>query len=246
MPAGALLVSVEDARALLRKEWADITPEDRLLVLNANPDAKTVAVARQPNYFDDLVPSNNGYRVKGLWKRSVDAVVDSDRPEPPAQRDAYAVPAGLSNQDNTCYVNSALQVLFTNRVFRNAVLRLEDGVVEGDAKGILRELRQLFIALQFGSNSVADPTRFVEVLKLQASEQQDAQEFQKLLMQALEHSMGRSGDAEVRRRRLTARSLQLPAARVRLGRHAFRASSGRRACRCGMCSISSTAAPAAT
>jgi hypothetical protein len=195
--SGALAISTDDARALLRKSWTDASNQERLRVLNASKDAKPVTSARNPNFFGDLIPAEGGYRVKGIWKKSVDAVVDLDRPEASAQRDIYGIPAGLSNLGNTCYMNSALQVLFTNRVFRNAVLRLEGDVVSQDETGILRELRKLFIAMQFGSNSVADPTRFVEVLKLQTGEQQDAQEFQKLLMQALEHSMGRSSDPEV-------------------------------------------------
>jgi hypothetical protein len=196
--SGALAISTDDARKLLHKSWTDVSNQERLCVLNASKNAKPVTSSRNPNYFGDLIPAEGGYRVKGIWKKSVDAVVDLDRPEASAQRDVYAYPAGLSNLGNTCYVNSALQVLFTNRVFRNAVLRLEGDVVDKDETGILRELRKLFIAMQFGSNSVADPTKFVEVLKLQAGEQQDAQEFQKLLMQALEHSMGRSSDPEVR------------------------------------------------
>jgi Ubiquitin carboxyl-terminal hydrolase len=196
--AGALLLVPDQARELLHKEWRDVTEEERLRVLNASADAKPVPSARNPNNFDDLIPSEGGYRVKGIWKKSLDAVVDADRPQPPAHRNIYNTPAGLCNLGNTCFVNSALQVLFTNTLFRNAIFRLEEEVVQQDEKGILKELRKLFIEMQFGDNSTTDPTTFLEVLKLQGSEQQDAQEFQKLLMQELERSMSRSQDAQVR------------------------------------------------
>jgi hypothetical protein len=196
--SGAVLLNSDQARALLQKPWEAVSDEDRLRILNASKDAKPVASSRNPNHLADLLPSEGGYRFKGIWKKNVDAVMDVNQPEPAAQRDIYATPAGLSNLGNTCYVNSALQVLFTNKLFRNAILRLEEDVVQADEKGILKEVRKLFIDMQFGANSAANPTDFVEVLKLQASEQQDAQEFQKLLMQELEKSMSRSKDPQVR------------------------------------------------
>lgn len=196
--SGTLALSCEQARVLVDKPWGELTDEERLRVLNCSSDAKSVSSARDPNHLDGLLPTENGFRHKGIWKRTVDAVIEPDEPEPSAQRDIYSTPAGLSNLGNTCYVNSALQVLFTNRRFRNAILRLEEGVVQADDKGILREVRKLFIDMQFGANCTADPTAFVEVLKLQASEQQDAQEFQKLLMQELEKSMAKSQDPVVR------------------------------------------------
>ena len=195
--SGALAVSAEQARQLVDKPWVEVTDADRLRILNCSDDAKHVSSARNPNHIDGILPSENGFRHKGIWKRTLDAVIEADEPEPAAQRDIHSTPAGLSNLGNTCYVNSALQVLFTNERFRYAILRLEQDVVDADDKGILREVRKLFIDMQYGPNATANPTAFVEVLQLQASEQQDAQEFQKLLMQELEKSMSKSQDPEV-------------------------------------------------
>lgn len=195
--SGALLLATEQARALLSKSWSDVTDQERLRVLNASEDAKPVAVARNPNYLADLVPPEGGFRHTGVWQKKIDSVIDVEGLEPAAQRDIHTTPAGLANLGNTCYVNSALQVLFTNRLFRNSVLRLDDGVVQADGKGILKELRELFLSMSFGETTSISPRGFMKVLKLQAGEQQDAQEFQKLLMQELEKSMSRSQDDKV-------------------------------------------------
>ena len=194
---GAIMLSPQQARDLRGKDWEHVTDEERLRILNASADAKPVANARNPRHIDDLLPPENGYRVKGLWKKSVDAVIAAELPQHSAPRDIHATPAGLTNMGNTCFVNSALQVLFTNLLFRHSIYQLEDEVINADEKGILAELRKLFIDMQFGEESKADPNAFLNVLGLQGSEQQDAQEFQKLLMQELERSMSRSQDPNV-------------------------------------------------
>ena len=197
--AGPLLISSEDARELVSRPWEQLEVEDRLRLLNCSHNAKPVSSSRNPDAFDNLVPSEGGYRVKGLFQRDVDQVITSSLPEAEEFRSILETPAGLKNLGNTCYVNSALQVLFTNERFRTAILSLSDEVLEADQKGILRELRKLFIDLQFSQAAGINPIGFLESLKLQDSEQQDAQEFQKLLMQELETSMARSCDPLVRR-----------------------------------------------
>lgn len=197
--SGALAVSAEQARYLLPRLCnGELSSEDRLLLLNASEKGKPVASNRNPLFYGDLIPSKEGgFRRDGIWKRSVDAVVQAEPGQSKQSRDVYSTPAGLANLGNTCYANSALQILYTNQVFRDAVYRIEEEVIDNDTTGMLRELRSLFLDMQFRDHASADPRAFANMLKLQASEQQDAQEFQKLLMQRLEQFMERSADPKV-------------------------------------------------
>lgn len=197
--SGSLVVTPEQARyLLLRLCSGELSSEDRLLLLNASENGKPVASNRNPLFYGDLVPAKEGgFRRDGIWKRSVDAVVQAEPGQSKQSRDVYSTPAGLANLGNTCYANSALQLLYTNQVFRDAVYRIEEEVIDNDATGMLRELRSLFLDMQFRDHASADPRAFANMLKLQASEQQDAQEFQKLLMQRLEQFMERSADPKV-------------------------------------------------
>lgn len=205
---GAVNVSPQNARQLLQKfegsaEGANM--HDRLLLLHALPhdpngssSAPSVAASKDPNHLADLIPAHGSYRMTGIWKKNVEAVLDTGDDICVERRAVSATPAGLSNLGNTCYVNAALQALFTCAPFRAAICNIEASVVEADASGLLKELRQLFLNLQFGLTAAANPVRFVDCLQLQYGEQQDAQEFQKLLMQALETRMGASAKPEVR------------------------------------------------
>jgi ubiquitin carboxyl-terminal hydrolase 48 len=196
---GALNITVDDARTFLRNlNDGSLACRDRLAILNAIENGKAVASARNPLFFDDLIPTGSGYRREGIWQRSLNAIIEAEPTQQKERRDVYDTPAGLTNLGNTCYANSALQVLYTNEIFRNAIYAIEEEVVEGDATGMLRELRKLFLDMQFSDSTTADPTAFAAMLKLQASEQQDAQEFQKLLMQRLEERMERSSNPKVR------------------------------------------------
>lgn len=198
--SGSLVVTAEQARCLLpRLCSATLTSDDRLLLLNATENGKPVASNRNPLFYGDLIPTKEGgFRRDGIWKRSVEAVVQAEPGQSKQSRDVYSTPAGLANLGNTCYANSALQLLYTNCVFRDAVYRIEEDVIDNDSTGMLRELRMLFLDMQFRDHASADPRSFANMLKLQASEQQDAQEFQKLLMQRLEQFMDRSADPMVR------------------------------------------------
>jgi hypothetical protein len=195
---GSLVISVDTARRYLVQlnDKDGLSSEDRLAILNADGKGKAVANNRDPLFFDDLIPSN--FRREGIWQRSLNAIVETEPTSAKTRRDVYNTPAGLTNLGNTCYANSALQVLFTNKIFRDAIYAVEEEVVEGDVQGMLSELRKLFLDMQFCDSAIADPRAFANMLKIQTSEQQDAQEFQKLLMQRLEERLQRSAKPEVR------------------------------------------------
>lgn len=80
-----------------------------------------------------------------------------------------SVPCGLNNLGNTCYVNSALQCLFMVPSFRRALYEVEQPLAD---QAILQQLRQLFLALDFGPRRSVDPTAFAQCLNLDHAVQQ--------------------------------------------------------------------------
>jgi ubiquitin C-terminal hydrolase len=97
---------------------------------------------------------------------------------------ADLLPCGLRNLGATCYLNSMLQCLFVNLPFRRAVYEWapkEKGVSEQQARQ-MRALQKLFAQMQLGNQSMYDPTEFASTLALNNVVQQDAQEFNKLLL----------------------------------------------------------------
>jgi hypothetical protein len=76
-----------------------------------------------------LVPPVDGFRRTGLWRRDTDALVSEAVGVNPSTlaRASRAVPVGLRNLGNTCYVNAAIQCVFAIQTFREEVLALDPG-----------------------------------------------------------------------------------------------------------------------
>ena len=76
-----------------------------------------------------LVPPVDGFRRTGLWRRDTDALVSEAVGVNPSTlaRAPRAVPVGLRNLGNTCYVNAAIQCVFAIQTFREEVLALDPG-----------------------------------------------------------------------------------------------------------------------
>ncbi|KAJ3212499.1 Ubiquitin carboxyl-terminal hydrolase 48 [Entophlyctis luteolus] len=111
--------------------------------------------------------------------------IDQERPD--------GLPMGLKNLAATCYLNTLVQVWFHIPRFRQAVY----DCVATDDGDMLKNLQFAFAYLQLGSRRVYDPTDYVKSLNIDSGVQQDAQEFSKLFLCALESLLSQQSSAEV-------------------------------------------------
>lgn len=160
--------------------------------------------------------SGNPRCLSGLGERNwLQELKDSawhDVGDPNAERRPEGGFVGLKNLGATCYLNSFLQVLYHNPAFRHSLYQWDPQddpqecfkqVISNEKKeltvpsatgpcatyrpsSVTGHLQLLFAQLQFSKRRYIDPEPFITCLGLSTTQQQDAQEFSKLLMCLLE------------------------------------------------------------
>lgn len=170
--------------------------------------------------------SGNPRCLSGLGERAwIQEVKDSawhDIDDPNSERRKKGSFVGLKNLGATCYLNSFLQVWYHNPVFRQALymwdplhdpqekerLHAPNGDIAqsgeaGDAApyspvSVIGHLQLTFALLQFSKRSYIDPTPLISCLGLNTTQQQDAQEFSKLLISLVEDKLSFQEEESVR------------------------------------------------
>ena len=120
------------------------------------------------------------------------------RASPPPAGPPYL---GLRNQGNTCYMNSLLQVLYHLPDFRRSIYSLPTRLdaEQGTTSRVVLELQRLFYRLQYAADVGASEvgteglTRSFGWGPREVLEQQDVQEFSRLLCETVQEYMREAG-----------------------------------------------------
>eukprot|EP00842_Homolaphlyctis_polyrhiza_P005606 jgi/Hompol1/6046/HPOL_004819-RA len=135
-------------------------------------------------------------------------------------RESMAVPVGLNNLGATCYLNSLLQIWFSNMDLR----RLVFDNAPNDAQSVLYHLANVFARLQLSAKRSITPDTLIRIMELDVAIQQDALEFSKLFLSILESAMPGADQPD---------TFANPLVRLMQGRHAY-------VTRCNNCKNEST------
>jgi ubiquitin carboxyl-terminal hydrolase 48 len=108
-----------------------------------------------------------------------------------SERESMEIPVGMRNLGATCYMNCLLQCLFMNRRFRAGIFSYEHTPTDGHHQTI-HQLQLLFGQLLLSKRKFVDPSDLVQHLNLEASIQQDVQEFNRLFLSHLENQLKKS------------------------------------------------------
>lgn len=160
-----------------------------------------------------------------IWLHELKDDAWSDLVDPNAERRPEGGFVGLKNLGATCYLNSFLQVLYHNPAFRHSLymwdpkddpqerasLPASNGENNSQdpesaapcaathrPSSVIGNLQLLFAQLQFSKRRYIDPEPFIACLGLSTTQQQDAQEFSKLLMCLLENHLSSQQQPSVR------------------------------------------------
>lgn len=121
-------------------------------------------------------------------------------PDPTLESRAEGFPVGLKNLGATCYANAFLQVWYQDLPFRAGVYNCEPSPDKETkfSESPIFQLQVTFAAMQAGKQSVFNPVKLVESLRLRTTEQQDAQEFSKLFMAHLDSEFQKQADPKLK------------------------------------------------
>lgn len=130
--------------------------------------------------------------MKGLFQRIPESLKNLG-PDPEDARRKPGFAGGLRNLGATCYANAVLQTIYS-------IQDLRRGVYQCNVRDpIMLQLRELLASMQGSVRAASDPSPLLHALQINVGEQQDSQEFWKLLGgQWMEDHLGQSNDPQCR------------------------------------------------
>ena len=127
--------------------------------------------------------------------------------EPPQNRRAeeasreeilLSVPPGISNLGATCYLNTQLQCLAQNTTFLDGIFSWKHQKGGEDRmNSVMSSLQTLLAEMLLGGGNKVSTSDFSNALGLDFGEQQDPNEFARLLFDRMDESFNSSGDPEL-------------------------------------------------
>ena len=99
-----------------------------------------------------------------------------------------ALPPGIQNLGATCYLNTQLQCLAQNPVFLDGIFSWRPVDATHKMNGVMEKLQALLAQLLVGGNGKYTSLDFSNALGIQHNEQQDPNEFARLLFDRMEES----------------------------------------------------------
>ena len=103
-------------------------------------------------------------------------------------RITIALPPGIQNLGATCYLNTQLQCLAQNPVFLNGIFSWRPVNSSHNMNGVMTKLQKLLAELLVGEDGKYTSLDFSNALGLEHNEQQDPNEFARLLFDRMEES----------------------------------------------------------
>eukprot|EP00466_Bigelowiella_natans_P006962 jgi/Bigna1/130128/aug1.10_g4836 len=146
-----------------------------------------------PNSLDDL-----GHGKQGIWKQTNTLKNKVLGKDPSLLARKENTPTGLVNLGATCYVNSLLQCMFMNTSFRKFMYDLKESDLSKKGLKHMKHIQEIFAHLQASKRVSWNPRALIMGLELKPHEQQDAQEFNKLLLNIMEATTRESKNPSVK------------------------------------------------
>mmetsp|Transcript_27557 Transcript_27557/g.66233 ORF Transcript_27557/g.66233 Transcript_27557/m.66233 type:complete len:2159 (-) Transcript_27557:44-6520(-) len=105
-----------------------------------------------------------------------------------------ALPPGIENLGATCYLNTQLQCLAQNPVFMNGIFAWRPVNDGHSMNSVMKELQRLLARMLFGKDRKLTTIEFSSALGLEHDEQQDPNEFARLLFDRMGESFQQCDD----------------------------------------------------
>jgi ubiquitin carboxyl-terminal hydrolase 48 len=105
-----------------------------------------------------------------------------------------ALPPGIQNLGATCYLNTQLQCLAQNPVFLEGIFSWRAVNNSHNMNGVMTKLQKLLAQMVVGGNRTLSTLEFSNALGLEHNEQQDPNEFGRLLFDRMEESFQQCSD----------------------------------------------------
>ncbi|GKY91746.1 hypothetical protein MPSEU_000146300 [Mayamaea pseudoterrestris] len=153
-------------------------------------DANQVKLYLKP-LLDGIMPLSDAVEMIRSSQRALVFDNPVNIPSRVRQRDGsirFAVPPGISNLGATCYLNTQLQCLAQNLVFTKGIFRWQSPNCDDRMNNVISLFQELLARMREGAQNTCSALEWTTALGLDHGEQQDPNEFSRLLFARMSES----------------------------------------------------------